>query len=128
MEEMILLKEKVEDITHLYEKNLDIAPALSELKKLYKDMATDTSLHNSTSLADGMCETVINDLDDNTRPLSERMMEIKNTLLCEMDEAMLKANICPECGGGLYNDKRFYKDSGVEIVSCHCTVCGQSFE
>lgn len=77
MEEMILLKEKVEDITHLYEKNLDIAPALSELKKLYKDMATDTSLHDSTSQADGMCETVINDLDDNTRPLSERMMEIK---------------------------------------------------
>ena len=128
MEEMILLKEKVEDIPHLYEKNLDIAPALSELKKLYKDMATDTSLHDSTSQADGMCETVINDLDDNTRPLSERMMEIKNTLLCEMDEAMLKANICPECGGGLCNDERFYKDSGVEIVSCHCTVCGQSFE
>lgn len=128
MEEMILLKEKVEDITHLYEKNLDIAPALSELKKLYKDMATDTSLHDSTSLADGMCETVINDLDDNTRSLSERMMEIKNTLLCEMDEAMLKANICPECGGGLCNDERFYKDSGVEIVGCHCTVCGQSFE
>lgn len=128
MEEMILLKEKVEDITHLYEKNLDIAPALSELKKLYKDMATDTSLHDSTSQADGMCETVINDLDDNTRPLSERMMEKKNTLLCEMDEAMLKANICPECGGDLCNDERFYKDSGVEIVSCHCTVCGQSFE
>lgn len=128
MEEMILLKEKVEDITHLYEKNLDIAPVLSELKKLYKDMATDTSLHDSTSQADGMCETVINDLDDNTRPLSERMMEIKNTLLCEMDEAMLKANICPECGGDLCNDERFYKDSGVEIVSCHCTVCGQSFE
>lgn len=128
MEEMILLKEKVEDITHLYEKNLDIAPALSELKKLYKDMATDTSLHDSTSQADDMCETVINDLDDNTRPLSERVMEIKNTLLCEMDEAMLKANICPECGGGLCNDERFYKDSGVEIVGCHCTVCGQSFE
>lgn len=128
MEEMFLLKEKVEDITHLYEKNSDIAPALSELKKLYKDMATDTSLHDSTSQADGMCETVINDLDDNTRPLSERVMEIKNTLLCEMDEAMLKANICPECGGDLCNDERFYKDSGVEIVSCHCTVCGQSFE
>lgn len=128
MEEMFLLKEKVEDITHLYEKNSDIAPALSELKKLYKDMATDTSLHDSTSQADGMCETVINDLDDNTRPLSERMMEIKNTLLCEMDEAMLKANICPECGGDLCNDERFYKDSGVEIVGCHCTVCGQSFQ
>lgn len=128
MEEMILLKEKVEDITHLYEKNLDIAPALSKLKKLYKDMATDTSLRDSTSQADGMCEAVINDLGDNTRPLSERMMEIKNTLLCEMNEAMLKANICPECGGDLYNDERFYKDSGVEIVGCHCTACGQSFE
>ena len=79
MEEMFLLKEKVEDITHLYEKNSDIAPALSELKKLYKDMATDKSLYDSTSHADDMCETVINDLDDNTRPLSERMMEIKNT-------------------------------------------------
>lgn len=128
MEEMFLLKEKVEDITHLYEKSSDIAPALSELKKLYKDMATDKSLCDSTSQADDMCETVINDLDDNTRPLSERMMEIKNTLLCEMDEAMLKANICPECGGDLCNDERFYKDSGVEIVGCHCTVCGQSFE
>ena len=128
MEEMFLLKEKVEDITHLYEKNSDIAPALSELKKLYKDMATDKSLYDSTSHADDMCETVINDLDDNTRPLSERMMEIKNTLLCEMDEAMLKANVCPECGGSLCNDERFYKDSGVEIVGCHCTVCGQSFE
>ena len=128
MEEMFLLKERVEDITHLYEKSSDIAPALSELKKLYKDMATDKSLCDSTSQADDMCETVINDLDDNTRPLSERMMEIKNTLLCEMDEAMLKANICPECGGILCNDERFYKDSGVEIVGCHCTVCGQSFE
>lgn len=128
MEEMFLLKEKVEDITHLYEKNSDIAPALSELKKLYKDMATDKSLCDSTSQADDMCETVINDLDDNTRPLSERMMEIKNTLLCEMDEAMLKANICPECGGSLCNDERFHKDSGVEIVGCHCTACGQSFE
>ena len=128
MEEMFLLKERVEDITHLYEKSSDIAPALSELKKLYKDMATDKSLCDSTSQADDMCETVINDLDDNTRPLSERMMEIKNTLVCEMDEAMLKANICPECGGSLCNDERFYKDSGVEIVGCHCTVCGQSFE
>ena len=128
MEEMFLLKERVEDITHLYEKSSDIAPALSELKKLYKDMATDKSLCDSTSQADDMCETVINDLDDNTRPLSERMMEIKYTLLCEMDEAMLKANICPECGGSLCNDERFYKDSGVEIVGCHCTVCGQSFE
>lgn len=128
MEEMFLLKEKVEDITHLYEKNSDIAPAVSELKNLYEDMATNKSLHDSTSHAGDMCEAVINDLDDNARSLSERMMEIKNTLLCEMDEAMLKANICPECGGDLCNDERFYKDSGVEIVSCHCTACGQSFE
>ena len=128
MEEMFLLKEKVEDITHLYEKNSDIAPAVSELKKLYEDMATDKSLCDSTSHAGDMCEAVINDLDDNARSLSERMMEIKNTLLCEMDEAMLKANICPECGGDLCNDKRFYKDSGAEIVGCHCTACGQSFE
>ena len=91
-------------------------------------MATDKSLCDSTSHAGDMCEAVINDLDDNARSLSERMMEIKNTLLCEMDEAMLKANICPECGGDLCNDKRFYKDSGVEIVGCHCTACGQSFE
>ena len=128
MEEMFLLKEKVEDITHLYEKNSDITPAISELKKLYEDMATDKSLCDSTSHAGDMCEAIINDLDDNARSLSERMMEIKNTLLCEMDEAMLKANICPECGGDLCNDKRFYKDSGVEIVNCHCTACGQSFE
>lgn len=128
MEEMFLLKEKVEDITHLYEKNSDIAPAVSELKKLYENMATNKSLCDSTSHADDMCEAIINDLDDNACSLSERMMEIKNTLLCEMDEAMLKANICPECGGDLCNDKRFYKDSGVEIVGCHCTACGQSFE
>lgn len=128
MEEMFLLKEKVEDITHLYEKKSDIAPAVSELKKLYENMATDKSLCDSTSHADDMCKAIINDLDDNARSLSERMMEIKNTLLCEMNEAMLKANICPECGGDLCNDERFYKDSGAEIVSCHCTACGQSFE
>ena len=30
MEEMFLLKEKVEDITHIYEKNSDITPAIKE--------------------------------------------------------------------------------------------------
>lgn len=34
MEEMILLKEKVEDITHLYEKKLGYCPSCIRIKKV----------------------------------------------------------------------------------------------
>lgn len=125
MEAMYQLKQMVEDLCYLYDHKKDVSGSIHELKAFYD---TDIlKMNDSTYKADDMCQSVI-DVFDKDESLDKKFNTLKNTIICDIDTALYKADICPNCGGTIVRKYRNDCISGPEVIKEYCQDCGCSFE
>lgn len=76
------------------------------------NMTVENAMHIIDCATDNVCNSECYDLKTDLEWLQRAIKENPNELIKEIDksieilnEQMLDANICPNCGGDLYNDK-----------------------